>query len=92
MLLERYQARVDELLREVRETQRETIIKAGKLIADTVANGGGVFLSGICHSIENDAIYRGGGPIFYKHFSWGMNVEKQGRNRDRSDIDQSNIQ
>ena len=40
MLLERYQARVDELLREVRETQRETIIKAGKLIADTVANGG----------------------------------------------------
>lgn len=89
MLLERYQARVDELLREVRETQRETIIKAGKLIADTVANGGGVFLSGICHSIENDAIYRGGGPIFYKHFSWGMNVEKQGRSRDRSDIDQS---
>lgn len=62
MLLERYQARVDELLREVRETQRETIIKAGKLIADTVANGGGVFLSGICHSIENDAIYRGGRP------------------------------
>ena len=65
MLLERYQTRVDELLREVRETQRETIIKAGKLIADTVANGGGVFLSGICHSIENDAIYRGGGPIFW---------------------------
>ena len=89
MLLERYQARVDELLREVRETQRETIIKAGKLIADTVANGGGVFLSGICHSIENDAIYRGGGPIFYKHFSWSLNVEQQGRERPTDGMDAS---
>ena len=87
MLLERYQKRVDDLLAEVRETQKDNIIKAGKLIADTIANGGGVFLSGICHSIENDLIYRGGGPIFYKHFSYNLNVEKNGRVRDRSDLD-----
>ena len=68
MLLDRYHQRVDDLLKEVRETQRENIIKAGKLIADTIANGGGVFLSKVCHSIENDLIYRGGGPIFYKHY------------------------
>ena len=82
MLLERYQKRVDDLLAEVRETQKDNIIKAGKLIADTIANGGGVFLSGICHSIENDLIYRGGGPIFYKHFSWKLDVELQGRERE----------
>ena len=89
MLLDKYNEAVDELIKKVRTTQRENVIKAGKLIAETVENGGNVYLSGICHSIENDLIYRGGGPIFYKHFSWGMNVEKQGRNRDRSDIDQS---
>ena len=89
MLLDKYNEAVDELIRKVRTTQRENVIKAGKLIAETVENGGNVYLSGICHSIENDLIYRGGGPIFYKHFSWGMNVEKQGRSRDRSDIDQS---
>ena len=89
MLLDKYNEAVDELIKKVRTTQRENVIKAGMLIAETVENGGNVYLSGICHSIENDLIYRGGGPIFYKHFSWGMNVEKQGRNRDRSDIDQS---
>lgn len=89
MLLDKYNEAVDGLIQKVRTTQRENIIKAGKLIAETVENGGNVYLSLICHSIENDLIYRGGGPIFYKHFSWGMNVEKQGRNRDRSDIDQS---
>ncbi len=87
MLLDRYQARVDELLMEARETQREAVIKAGNMIADTIAAGGGVFLSLICHSIENDLIYRGGGPIFYKHFSWKLDVEQQGRERPRDGMD-----
>ncbi len=87
MLLDRYQARVDELFAQVRATQRENIIKAGNMIADAVENGGNIYLSGICHSIENDLIYRGGGPIFYKHFSYSLNVEKNGRVRDRSDLD-----
>ena len=89
MLLDRYNETVDALIAKVRTTQRENIIKAGGMIADTVANGGNVYLSKICHSIENDVIYRGGGPIFYKHFSWNMNVEKLGRQRDRSDLDTS---
>lgn len=87
MLLERYQARVDELLKEVRETQRDNMIAAGNMIADTVANGGGVFLSGICHSIESDVIYRGGGPIFYKRFTWKLDVESKGRERPRDGMD-----
>lgn len=88
MLLDRYNERLDELIYKVRTTQRENVIKAGEMVAESVANGGNIYLSLICHSIEHDLIFRGGGPIFYKHFSWNMNVEKQGRVRDRSDLDQ----
>ena len=86
MLMERYQAAVDELFAKIRDTQTENIIKAGNMVADSVANGGCIFLSGICHSIENDLIYRGGGPIFYKHFSYNLNIENQARKGDRSDL------
>jgi len=68
-LMHRYQKAVDDLFAKVRDTQTETIIKAGNLIADAVANGGKVYLNDICHSIEMDLIYRGGGPIFYKKFN-----------------------
>ena len=66
-LMHRYQKAVDDLFAKVRDTQTETIIKAGTMIADAVANGGKVYLNDICHSIEMDLIYRGGGPIFYKN-------------------------
>jgi len=89
MLMERYQAAVDELFAKVRNTQTENIIKAGNMVAESVANGGCIFLSGICHSIENDLIYRGGGPIFYKAFKWNLNVENPVRQRDRSGVDKS---
>lgn len=87
MLLDVYNEAVDNLIHKVRTTQRENIIKAGEMIADTVANGGNVYLSLICHSIEMDLINRGGGPNFYRHFSYKMDVEKKGRVRDRSEID-----
>lgn len=67
-LMKRYQKAVDDLFAKVRDTQTEKIIEAGELIANSVMNGGKIILSGICHSIENDLIYRGGGPIFYKHY------------------------
>ncbi len=71
-LMERYQQAVDELFAKVRATQTENIKKAGELIADAVADGHKIYLSGICHSIEMDFIYRGGGPIFYNHFDNGL--------------------
>lgn len=89
MLLDKYNEALDNLIYKVRTTQKDNIIKAGEMIAETVANGGNVYLSAICHMIEYDLIYRGGGPIFYKHFKYNMEVEKLGRARDRSDIDQS---
>lgn len=89
MLLDRYNEAVDNLIHKVRTTQRENIIKAGEMIAETVANGGNVYLCNICHSIEMDVINRGGGVNFYRHFDYKMDVEKKGRVRDRSDIDQT---
>lgn len=85
-LVLRYQRAVEELFAKVRSTQSENIEKAGEIVANAVENGGNIYLSGICHSIENDLIYRGGGPIFYKHFSMNLNVEANGRKRDRADL------
>ena len=82
MLLEKYNEALDNLIYKVRTTQKENIIKAGEMIADTVENGGNVYLSAICHQIEWDLINRGGGPVFYRHFSWKMDVEKNGRKRE----------
>ena len=86
MLLDRYREAVDGLFQKVRDTQTGNIVKAGELVAECVANGGCVFLSRICHAMEMDSIYRGGGPIFYKHFSYDLKVENAARPRDRSDL------
>lgn len=82
MLYEEYWKAVDGLFAKVRNTQKDNIIKAGMMIADAIDNGGCVHLSKICHSIENDLIYRGGGPIFYKHFDFNLNVDSKTRKRD----------
>ncbi|MBQ6067080.1 MAG: sugar isomerase domain-containing protein [Clostridia bacterium] len=86
MLLDRYRQAIDDLFRKVRDTQTDNIIKAGEMVAESVANGGCVFLSRICHAMEMDSIYRGGGPIFYKHFSYDLKIENAARPRDRSDL------
>jgi uncharacterized phosphosugar-binding protein len=68
MLIDRYHEAVDGLLKTVRETQRENIIKAGQLVAEAVETGHKIYLGHIVHGIEMDLIYRGGGPVFYKQF------------------------
>ena len=87
MLMETYWKAVDDLFAKVRNTQRENIITAGKMVADSIEQGGCIHLSSICHHIEHDLIYRGGGPIFYKHFTYNLNVDNPARARDRSDMD-----
>ena len=86
MLLDRYRTAIDDLFRKVRDTQTENIIRAGEMVAQSVAGGGCIFLSRICHAMEMDSIYRGGGPIFYKHFSYDLKIENAARPRDRSDL------
>ena len=73
MLIDRYHEAVDTLLKTVRETQRENIVKAGELVATAVESGHKIYLGHIVHGIEMDLIYRGGGPIFYKQY--GGDVE-----------------
>ena len=87
MILDDYQKRVDALFEQVKETQRENIITAGKMIADTIEAGGNIYLSGICHSIEMDLFNRGGGPAFYRTFHYKLDVQSDARERDRSDLD-----
>ena len=86
MLLDRYQEAIHGLFNKVEDTQRENIVAAGGMIADCVANGGTVHLGPICHKIEHDLIYRGGGPMFYKHFDYTLTVDNPVRERDRSGI------
>lgn len=78
MLIDRYHQAVDALLKTVRETQRENIIKAGELVANAVENGHKIYLGHIVHGIEMDLIYRGGGPIFYKEYKPGETELKAG--------------
>lgn len=78
MLVERYQKAVDDLLQKARTTQKEAIIKAGELIANTIENGGKIYLGHICHGIEMDLINRGGGPVFYKQYKEGETELKAG--------------
>ena len=78
MLIDRYHEAVDNLLKTVRETQREAITKAGELVADAVEHGHKIYLGHIVHGIEMDLIYRGGGPIFYKEYKPGETELKEG--------------
>ncbi|MDR1600590.1 MAG: sugar isomerase domain-containing protein [Oscillospiraceae bacterium] len=87
MLLDRYQEAARNLLKKVEDTQRGAIIEAGKLVADTIAAGGAVYLGAICHHIEYDLLYRGGGPIFYKRLDYKLDVDNPARERDRSSVD-----
>lgn len=87
MILDDYQKRVDQLFDQVKTTQRENIITAGKMIAETIDAGGNIYLSGICHSIERDLFNRGGGPAFYRIFQYKLDVQSDARERDRSDLD-----
>ena len=66
MMIDRYQQTAFDLLYKVRSTQRETIIKAGELVAQAVEKGNRVYLGNICHQMEYDLYDRGGGPVFYQ--------------------------
>ena len=87
MILDDYQKRVDELFNQVKTTQRENIIAAGKMMAETIENGGNIYLAGICHSIEMDLFNRGGGPAWLRTFHYKLDVQSDARKRDRSDMD-----
>lgn len=89
MLLDKYQQTIDELYVKIKSTQRDAIIAAGNMIADTVKNGGCVHIFDTGHIINSELIYRGGGLLFYKEFKYALTVTNPVRTRDRSKLDTS---
>ena len=87
MLIDRYWAEADDLFRRVKETQRDNMLRAGRLIAGAVADGACVHIHDSGHIIDSELIYRGGGLILYKKLKYNLNVENPVRQRDRSDMD-----
>lgn len=87
MLLDKYWDHVDALYDKVRTTQRANIEAAGKMIADAVDKGGCVHICDSGHMLNSELIYRGGGLILYKSFTYGLTVNDAVRKRDRSDLD-----
>ncbi len=76
MLMDRYYQAVDELFAKIRETQRDNIIKAAEIMADAVANGHKIWLGEICHSIQQDLLVRGGGPLLYREYHRNEDFDK----------------
>lgn len=74
-LTERYWHAVDSLFAKVRATQYPAMEKAAMLIVNSLEAGGKIFLADICHSIDQDLIERGGGPIFYKSYDKAAGVD-----------------
>ena len=87
MLMDRYWEHIDELYSKVRGTQKDNMIKAGKLIAGAVSNGACVHIHDTGHIIDSELIYRGGGLILYKKLKYQLTVDNPVRKRDRSDMD-----
>ena len=51
MLLDQYYETLDKLIEKVRTTQRDNIIKAGEMIAESVENGKGHIKAGLLHEL-----------------------------------------
>lgn len=82
MILDRYFEEIDALYTRVKTTQKENIIKAGKMIADAVENGGAVHICDSGHIINSELVERGGGLMLYKAFNYKLDVTDPVRPRD----------
>jgi len=89
MLLDRYFHAIDELLQQVKETQRPGIVAAGKAIAAAVAAGGCIHFHDTGHIIDSELINRGGGLTLYRKLKYNLTVDNPVRPRDRSALDTS---
>lgn len=89
MLIDRYYETIDQLYAKIKETQRENEIQAGKMIAESVKNGGCVHIFDTGHIINSELVERGGGLMLYKPFKYHLNVEDPVRPRDRSSVNTS---
>jgi uncharacterized phosphosugar-binding protein len=89
MILDRYFEEIDKLYTKVKTTQKENIIKAGKMIAESVENGGAVHICDSGHIINSELVERGGGLMLYKRFEYKLDVTNPVRPRDDADKNKS---
>lgn len=88
LLIDRYHERINQQITKVEQSQRETCMKVGEVMAQCVKNGGCVHVFDTGHIINSELIYRGGGVLFLKAFKYDLAVEDAVRTRDRSGVDQ----
>ena len=88
LLIDRYHERINQQITKVEQSQRETCMKVGEVMAQCVKNGGCVHVFDTGHIINSELIYRGGGVLFLKAFKYDLAVEDAVRTRDRGGVDQ----
>ena len=81
MVKEKFYKCVEELQRQIRETQDEKIKEAAQCIFDSVMNDGCVHLFDTGHIIDSELINRAGGFELMRRFRYNMNVESSARSR-----------
>lgn len=84
MLVDRYYEAIDKVFEKSRRVNRETLEKVGEVIADCVSRGGQMFIFDSGHLVNQELLYRAGGPLYLKKFEYSFSVktDPQPRHRD----------
>ena len=85
MLLDRYDEHIDQLISKVRTTQRENIIAAGKMMADTIAAGKCIHIHDTGHIINSELVERGGGLFALRSFTYELKWRDPVRDREKDE-------
>ena len=81
MLIDKYYEHVDALFERVRNTQRENIIAAGKMMAETMLEGAEVHIFDSGHIINSEMINRSGGLVAPRYLRYYLVTENPDRDR-----------
>ncbi len=85
MLLDTYNEYVDRLFDKVKTTQRENIIKTGKIMAETIDAGKCIHIHDTGHIINSELVNRGGGLFALRSFKYELTWLDPVRERDRGE-------
>lgn len=81
MLKEKFYGASSDLFGKIRDSQKENIEAAGKLMAESVAGGGCIHLFDTGHIIDSELINRAGGLVLMRRFRYNNGVESSGWKR-----------
>lgn len=82
MLKKLFFERVDELQKQIRDTQSENIEVAASIIATAIENGGCIHLFDTGHIIDSEIFNRAGGYELMRRFRYNLEITSSTRNRD----------